>query len=279
MKRRHDDAETAAWELLQGAVYADTAHARPVIGSVETVSSFSAEDVRRFYEAHYTTSNTLVVVVGDFKTREVLKQLSRELKSMPKGMARGTRPDTQLQPLGARRHAKKHVQQTYGIYGFPTPPAEHPDQEALDLMAVLLGDGRNARLVHTLREEKELVWSIGASNITQESPGIFAIFTEADTKKSPAVGPAVRAVLQGLQKRPPTAEEIQRAKNLIQTSWLQGYETFHNQASTLGAYALENHLKRLENYLPKILGLKAKDLSTIIDNYFSQELCSAVVEP
>ena len=86
-------------------------------------------------------------------------------------------------------------------------------------------------------------------------------------------------ILRGLKKHPPTSEEIHRAKNLIQTSWLQGYETFHNQASTLGAYALDHHLPRLKNYLPTILSLSPKDLSRVIDTYFSQDLRGAVVEP
>ena len=279
MKRRNDDAETAAWELLQEAVYADVPHARSVIGSPEGVSTFSAEDVRRFYKAHYTAGSTLIVIVGDFQTRDVLEHLRREFRSMPRGNPPASRPEAALQTPGAERRVKKTVQQTYAIYGLSTPPAHHPDQEALDLLAVLLGDGRNARLVHTLREEKELVWSVGATNITQESPGIFAIFTEADAKKSPWVAPAVRSILQGLQRQPPTAEEIQRAKNLIQTSRLQGYESFHNQAAALGAYALEGHLDRLRYYLPKVLALKAKDLESVIDRYFSQALCSAVVEP
>jgi zinc protease len=279
MKRRQDDAETMAWELLQQAVYADPTHARSVIGSLETVSALSAEEVRRFYKAHYTAANTWVVIVGDFKTSDVLQRLRQEFKSMPKGVPKPARPMTVLQRAAVQKSVKKPVQQAYALYGFPTVGASHPDQEALDLLAVLLGDGRNARLVHTLREEKELVWSVGASNITQEGPGIFAVFTECAAKKRPAVGPAVAAILHGFKKRPPTIEEVERAKNLIQTSWLQGYETFHHQAATLGAYAIEDQLARLKGYLPKILSLQARDLAPVIDRYFSQELCSAVVEP
>ncbi len=279
MKRRHDDAETMAWELLQEAVYADSAHARPVIGTPQTVGSFSTNDVRRFYKTHYTVDNTLVVIAGDFKSRDMLGLLRREFDSMPKRAPRQARPDAVLRSEPRLRSLKKPVQQAYAVYGFPTPGAAHPDQEALDLLAVLLGDGRNSRLVHTLREDKKLVWSVGASNITQEGPGIFAVFAECDPKKRPAVRPAVRSILDGLKKRPPVQEEIHRAKNLIQTSWLQGYETFHHQAAILGSYAIEGHLTRLKNYLPKILSLKARDLVPVIHRYFSQDLCSAVVEP
>jgi zinc protease len=279
MKRRNDDPETMAWELLQKTIYTDARHARPVIGSADTVSACSAKTVRDFYHAHYTASNSLVVISGDFKTREMLHWLAHEFKSMPKGNPRLHRPAAILQTNASRERLKKPVQQAYAVFGVPTPPAVHPDQEALDLLAVILGDGRNARLVHTLREEKKMVWSIGASNITQEGPGIFAIFAEFDVRHRGKVVVGVSDVLQGLHKRPPTTEEIRRAKNLVQTSWLQGYETFHNQAATIGAYALENHLDRLKRYLPNLLALTAKDLSRVIERYLLKELSSAVVEP
>jgi zinc protease len=279
MKRRHDDAETMAWELLQKAVYADPAHARPVIGTPETVSSFSPEIVQRFYKTHYTTANTLVVVAGDFKSREALRWIAREFASMPRQASRDDAPETQLHPQPLRMRLQKPVRQAYAVYGLPTPPAIHPDQEALDLLAILLGDGRNARLVHRLREEKKIVWSIGASNITQEGPGIFAVFAEFDAPNGARVAAGVRAVLRGLKSSPPTEGEILRAKNMMQTSWLQGYETFHNQAATLGAYALENHLDRLRRYLPKILSLRRRDLRRVIHRYFLGDLACAVVEP
>lgn len=279
MKRRHDDAETMAWELLQGAIYADRAHARAVIGAPETVASFSAETVKRFYKAHYTAANTLIVLVGDFKSREALRWIEEDFRSISRISGAGARPDAVLQVEPQRLRLQKPVQQAYAVYGFPTPPAAHPDQEALDLLAVLLGDGRNARLIHQIREEQKLVWSIGASNITQEGPGIFAVFAEFDAPKAPRVAAAVQDVLRELKRNPPTAVEVRRAKNLVQTSWLQGYETFHNQAATIGAYALENHLARLKHYLPKTLALTTRDLKRVIDDYFTAGLAAAVVMP
>jgi zinc protease len=279
MKRRHDDAETMAWELLQEALYKDPAHARSVIGTPETVSTFSAATVKRFYDTHYTATNSLVVVAGDFQSHDVLGWLKREFRKMPRNAPRQARARAILQPQGLRKVLKKPVQQAYAIYAFPTPPADHPDHEALDLLAIVLGEGRDARLVDALREKRKLVWSVGASNMTQEGPGIFAVFAEFDVKHRRKVAPAVRNVLRGLLRHPPTSQEIRRAKNLMQTSWLQGYETFHNQAATLGAYALENHLDRLRGYLPKILSLERRDIVRVIQTYFAGELSGAVVEP
>jgi zinc protease len=279
MRRRHDDAETLAWELLQKALFSDPAHARPVIGTPETVSSFSASTVRRFYGGHYAAGHTLLVLAGDFKSSEVLRWIRDEFGSMPKGLQPSGRPQTLLQEEAIHQKIQKEVRQSYVIYGWVTPTATHPDQEALDLLAVILGEGRNARLVDWLRERKRLVWSIGASNMTQEGPGIFAISAECDIQKRSRVGPAMQEVLKKLRNRPPRAEEIRRAKALIQTAWLQGYETFHNQAATLGAYGLEDHLDRLARYLPRILSLQRQEILEVADRTFSRNLSSAVVEP
>ena len=55
--------------------------------------------------------------------------------------------------------------------------------------------------------------------------------------------------------------------------------TLFSTDTAKGAYALERHLDRLEGYLPKILSLQSSDLNRVIDRYFSQALCGAVVEP
>ena len=170
------------------------------------------------------------------------------------------------------------MQQTYSALGFHTPPGDHPDQEALDLLAEILSYGRNSRLVHTLREKKQLVSSVSAMHYTQEGPGFFGIFAECEPAKQAAYTQALEQLLDGFLRRPPEAKEIQRAKNAIQTSWWQGWETMHNQASALGHHALDGQLARFEAALPKVLALEAGELHRVAKKYLSQPAGAARVE-
>jgi predicted Zn-dependent peptidase len=91
--------------------------------------------------------------------------------------------------------------------------------------------------------------------------------------------PALTEQLKKLRKDPPSVKELDRAKNLMQTAWLQGYETYHNQASTLGLFALDDHLDRLTQYLPKLLGLTRHHLAEVIEKYFHPlALATAAIE-
>lgn len=278
IKRRNDDPDSLLWDLLNEAIFASPPLRRAVIGTPATVESVSSDDLTRFYRGHYTASRCVVAVSGDFKPSDMRGWIGREFGAMPAGHSPEARPQGTEGSPPRHIRVQKAVRQSYVAFGFPTPPSSHPDQEALDLIATILGDGRGARLVHTLREEKKLVWSVSAANLTHEGPGIFGIFAECDPRKRGAFTSALEQLLRRLRSHPPTAQEIERAKNVMQTSWLQSLESLHSQAATVGLFAMENHLDRLHQYLPRLLALNSRQIHAAVDRYFNLPLASAVIE-
>lgn len=278
IKRRNDDPDAVLWDLLNESIFQSPPWRRSVIGTPATVASVSAEALRQFYGKYYTASLSVLVVAGAFDVQDMRGWIRQEFGPMPSGAP--PRPRLLEPDRGDLRQIRlrKPVRQSYVAVGFPTPPASHADHEALDLIATILGDGRGARLVRELREEKKLVWSISAANMTHDGPGVFGIFAECDPRKRNAFMAALEKLLRALRRSPPTDREIERAKNLTQTAWLQGLESSHSQAATLGLFAVENHLDRLERYLPHVLSLKRRSLEAVIDRYFRLPLGSAVVE-
>ncbi len=279
IKRRNDDPDSLLWDLLSESLFEDPALSRPVIGSPESVAALTRETLYRYYRDRYSARRCTVVVAGDFKTREMLAWLKKAFRGMPAGPAPEERQIRVTQALPRHVIRQKPVRQSYVAYGFPTPPGIHPDHEALDLAAAILGDGRSSRLVRALREEKQLAWSISASNLTHEGPGLFTIFAECDPARRKSLSAALAQMLERFWRFPPGPKEIARAKNMIQTSWLQSFETFHSQAATVGLFAMENQLERLENYLPRLLKITPAHLRSVIDRYFNRlVLGSAVIE-
>jgi len=278
IKRRHDDPDSLLWDLLNESLYADPRWRRPVIGSPETVRAVTADQVRRFYRRHYTVDRCVVTVVGDFDEKDVRRWLERAFSSMPAvGAPRTPRDTDAASPRPVPVRMQKPVRQSYAAYGFCTPPASSDDHDALDLLATILGDGRNARLVERLREDQRLVWSIGVSNLTHEGPGLFGVFAECDVDKERLLSGALDREWQRLRHSPPSAVEIARAKNLMQAAWWQSFETVHSQAATLGLYALEDQLDRLSSYWNRIRRLDQADLVSIIDRYGDAPMGSAVI--
>src|SRR5579872_4484878 len=67
IKRRNDDPDSLLWDLLNEALFDEPSLRRPVIGSPETVSAMTPRDLQAFYEKHYTATECVMVVTGDFK--------------------------------------------------------------------------------------------------------------------------------------------------------------------------------------------------------------------
>lgn len=277
IKRRNDDPESLLWDLLNEVLFDEEPLRRPVIGSEASVAGMSRDSIWDFYRDFYKTENTLVVVVGDFNTKRVLDQIHQAFDAMP----RGTAPARDRFVLGpyVQRHKsmKRPVKQSYVALGFPTPPSSHPDHEALDVLATILGEGRSSRLVQDLREKKRLVWSVGTAHYGHEGPGIFSVFAECTPQKRRSLHREIELLFKKLHQ--PSVAELTRAKNMIHSAWLQGFESYHQQASTLGVYALDNQLERLKTYLPQIAAMTAKQLSVIVERYLhTLPLSTAVVE-
>ncbi len=279
MKRRNDDPDALLWDLLSQAIYSERRLSRPVIGTPETVKNLSREELAGYYHDRYNAARCILVAAGDLNPRKMLAWITTAFRGMPAGR------EVQRPQLAASRPAmrdlkiKKPVKQSYLALALPTPPSSSADHEALDLLATILGEGRSSRLVSSLREKKKIAWSIHAGNITHEGPGIFAIFAECDPQKRALLGREIGGHFSMLLRRPPARHEIERAKNIILNSWLQSFESYHNQASIIGLFAVEDRLDRLENYVDKIAGLTGSQLKPVINRYFHPDaLSSAVVE-
>ncbi len=277
IKRRNDDPEALLWDLLNEALFEEEPLRRPVIGSEASVAGMSRDSIWDFYRAFYKTENSLVVVAGNFKPKLLLDWIYKSFDTMP----RGTAPARDRFVLGpyAQRHMslKRPVKQSYMALGFPTPPSSHPDHEALDVIATILGEGRSSRLVQILREKKRLVWSIGTAHYGHEGPGIFSVFAECTPANRRRLRFEVEKLFNQLKK--PTAQELTRAKNMIHNAWLQGFESYHQQAATLGVYALDNQLDRLKSYLPRVAAFTPAQLAVVAERYLhTLPLSTAVVE-
>lgn len=280
MKRRADDPDVRLWDVFQEVMFDHEPLQRAVIGTEASVRAATIEDIRRFYRGHYTAGNTVVAIAGDFSEPALLRLVQREFAEMPAGERREMRrrwPDARSR--ATERTVRQKIRQAYGALGVLTPPADHEDQEALDLLADILTYGRNARLSRILREEKRLVWSVSASHMTHEGPGLFAIFLVCDPAKRDAATRACRRILQDFIGHPPTREEVERAKRAVQVAWWQGWETAHHQAAALGHHAMDRQLPRFERALPKLLGLTRAQLHRVTRRYLSQPWRMAWVQP
>ena len=67
------------------------------------------------------------------------------------------------------------VNQIYFMGGYLGPKLDSKDQYALDVLAIILGQGASSRLYQELYENKKLVWSVSSHFMTNFGSGLISV--------------------------------------------------------------------------------------------------------
>jgi len=269
---REDRPQTLLNEELMARSYKAHPYRLPIIGTRESVSSFSREDILRYVDKHYQPENFTVVVVGDVRAREVSERVRQLLGNRPRS--------SQLSPLmpNEPRREKadffqmtKEIKQTHLVMSLPITPFDHPDTPVLDVVGALLGQGETSRLYHQLRDQKGLVYRIGASAFTPKDQGLMEVFATLDNAKVEAATSAILDELFKLKYQPVDDDELARVKRNLESDFVFGMEQVEGQARIMGSFEFLSGDPREDEYLARVRSVTKEDILRVAATYFRPE--------
>ncbi len=208
------------------------------IGSMEDLQAATLDDVKSFFRRYYVPNNTVLVLAGDFDEKQARGWIEKYFGPIAKGEAIN-RPNNPMPKL------EKEIRTTVED-AVPLPrrymvwhgvPQYNADEAALDMLGYILSTGRSSRLQSNLVYEKEIAQQVGAFNGTNEIGGLFQIQTTARPGKSlDDIEKEINAEIERIKKEPPTADEMTRAKNSIESQTIFGLQTVLGKGSQLSTY-------------------------------------------
>jgi zinc protease len=270
IKRSQDTPARRASRDLFATAFQVHPYRHPVIGTEQSVRSFTREKVLEFYHRHYSPQNLVLSAVGDLREAE-LRQWVEEIFGGDWGrpyeglVQRSPEPGTPGRRLLLR---EDDVKEAYLHLGFSVPQADHPDVPALDVLAMLAGQGDASRLTVEVKRKAGLVNDIHASAYTPRDPGIFtASITLPPENVAKALEETLR-VLAELRVRPVSAEELATIKALIEAEAVYQRETVQGMARKMGYYQSSmGGLEAEERYYEAVARLTPEDVRSAAERY------------
>ncbi|HYG61584.1 MAG TPA: pitrilysin family protein [Thermoanaerobaculia bacterium] len=156
---RSADDELLGLEAIQGEIFTGHPYSHPAAGTVEGLKSITLDDVKRFYQEHYTRANLMLGVAGGYPDGYVAG-LQKTLAALPAG-----KPGRKELPAPRKVEGRRFVlieKQTgsVGVHlGYPLPiNRSHPDFYPLMVANSYLGEHRTSHgtLMQKLREQRGL---------------------------------------------------------------------------------------------------------------------------
>lgn len=277
IRRGQDSPGRNLSEKMFATAFTEHPYGRPIIGSIESVRSFTREGILEFYKKWYSPENMVLVVVGDFDSADVGQKIEETFGKLKKKEVAECVIEEEPEQEEIRTFViDKPLQEGYFSFAYHIPNARHEDTPVMDVLSNILGGGESSRLFRNIKEEKGIVNNIYAYSFTPKYEGILAVGGTIDPSKSKEALKEVMAELGRLKYEPVSSEELERVKVNIESDAIYTKETMQGQAQKLGFYEVETGDYRFEEeYLEGVRKVSAKDIMEAARKYINNDNLTA----
>jgi zinc protease len=208
------------------------------IGYIEDLNRSNVNDLKNFFLRWYGPNNATLTIGGDFNPATTLKMVEKYFDAIPRCPA--VQP-VKVAPvtLTANRYASytdNYAKLPLLVIDYPTVPDFTKDAPALDCLAEILGQGKNAILYQNL-VKKQLALQASASSQSSELAGEFVIRMVPLAGKSLAdMEQLYMASLDSLEKRGVTDEDLQKFKGGIVSGFINNLQSVSGKVSQLAEF-------------------------------------------
>ena len=279
ISRGQDNPQNVLINNLFKILYEDSSHpyARPVIGSADVIKSISREGVLNFYNNFYTPEDMTTVVVGDINPENTLNALKTAFEGQEKDVKSVNKKSyPKIKQLTSKKEIieEKNVKNIYLALAFDIPKFQDiKDCYALDVLSVILGEGKSSRLNKVLKTQKHIVNSISSSSSSLMQDGVFLISANYEAKNSDVVIPEIFKQIDLIKNGEILEDEIQKAKNLIETTTYFNRESISDVANELGYTMLYwGNLKNYDEYVKNIKKITKADVIRVAKKYLKSDV-------
>lgn len=279
IKRSNDSPGRQASRMLFSSVFKSHPYGIPVIGYDKIIRKVSRKTLVDYYQSRYIPTNMHLVVAGDFDSAEMAKRIDDSFGRLKTFKLRKvTRKKEPAQDKVRMKVAAAPFEEAQFHMAWRIPGASHKDIAALDVLALIFGQGDSSRLAQKLRMEQPLTNSIGAGTFTPKDGGIFTVSGSLNPEQIAPAFEALKVELERILSEAPSVDELKKAITNLESEEFYSMETIEGVARKAGS--LENLMgdyAYFQKFLKQIYALKPEDILKAARKYLTPDTMTLVM--
>jgi zinc protease len=258
---------------LDAAAYKVHPYRNPIVGWLQDVERATAAEQQAYYRKHYQPNNAILVITGDFETDRVLDSVQSHFAHIPAGPSAAPVTITEPKQQGEKRIAVRWRSKVPRIaIAHHAPEIAHLDSYALQVLGVILAEGKASRLYQRMVEREQNVTFVTAEYGESKDPTLFHIRAEARGDHEPEeIEASIYDELKNIVSGGVTAAELDRAKHQIEAHFILSRERTIDQAILFGQVEVVHGVEYIDSYLPRISALTVEDISAACARYLKED--------
>ncbi len=282
----HDDTpDDLIHDLFNETLWPEHPLGRPILGTVESITAATRDQIRRFYKRHYVPGSLVVVAAGNLE-HDALLDLIRS--RMDTGAVRSQGPASwNLRRAGNPPSAsgttlvkRRKTEQAHICVGTNGLSRTDPDRFAFGIVSAAVGGGMSSRLFQEVREKRGLAYSVYCYHSMYTEAGLFAAYAGTTPARAQEVLDIVREQLADVAEGGLSEEEFERAKGHMKGSLVLSLEDPGGRMSRLGKSEISHgEILTMSQILQRTEAVTLDDARRVAKRILSQPLSLAVLGP
>jgi predicted Zn-dependent peptidase len=282
---RDDDPGDLVHEAFSTALFGDTPLGRPILGTVDSITSLTRRQVYNYYQRTYQPNGMVISVAGNVDHGAVVRQVRKIFASRldagqsvePARTATPARRSAAPAPITVLGDDTEQANIIVGTKGI----SRHDDRRwALGVLSAALGGGMSSRLFQRIREERGLAYSVYSFAGSYADTGQFGVYAGCQPAKADEVLGLINAELADVAAGGLTEAEVQRGKGQMRGGIVLGLEDSGSRMTRIGKSELVyGEVLGVDNLIARVDAVTHEQVSDIAAELLAQPRCLTVVGP
>lgn len=257
INRKYDDPSYKMWQDLQAALFEGTPYARQVIGSSETVSAFTRQEIVDYYNRFYHPQNMTLVIVGDIEKKQALdlaEKYFNQTRDVPAGkLYQGENQVTFTKSVD--KNFKADVNADYAVFSFPAGAQDINTVYAEEVFAEVLSGGEYSLLNEIIKNKNNTAIYVTDIGLFNHYNGLFGAMAVVPRGNGEKFRNEAMEIINNIAAGNIEESRIEKAKNRLKSKNIFEEENVSSLAQNIGyAYVLDfkDYHLNYENGIDKV---------------------------
>lgn len=219
-----DTPEDLVHELLMLAHYGDQPVARPILGSAERISSYTRQDLLKYWQGMYRPQNAVLSIAGNYDWAEVQALIDRHLGAWkPDGLRSFGCEVNEFAPTIITK--EKEIEQAHICLGFPGLRIGDEEGYALSLFNSIYGGAMSSRLFQKIREESGMAYTVYSYPNAYTDSGMLSVYAATNPDTAVSVHQQILEETARIAEDGLTDAEFKMAREQLKAGFILGSES------------------------------------------------------
>ena len=273
---RNDSPEAFIWRNFAENFFTNYL-ATPVIGTQESISKFSRDEVADFHKKFCRRESAVVSLCSNMTKSDAKTLMTKHFgKASGRISGRTKFEKTSYAESKTLEISRAGIEHSYVSLGIPILTPHGVKDPVTSVLSGILSGGMDARLFTEVREKRGLVYGISSGAASWQGGGAYIVDFSTRDKNVEEALQVTKEELVKISTINVTSEELQRTKNKMRSSFYAANES----GSSLANWAVKEHLfgeRSLADYMGQVDSVTAEQVREVASEVFSMDKLLTVI--